>query len=118
MYFRLFVSKFFDLENPNENKKILVDYYKGKCERIFNKLIQERRDNNYKISNSSRLVYYYCYFSYFCYNFNNYYKILIHPISFCIPEENILVSIPSKVKPFGNVIPGQVIIIIIIIIIL
>jgi hypothetical protein len=32
--------------------------------------------------------------------------ILIHPISFCIPEDNIVETIPSKIKPFGQVIPG------------
>lgn len=45
-----YVSKYFELENQNENKKILVDHYKEKYEKIFKKLIQERRDNNYKIS--------------------------------------------------------------------
>ena len=32
--------------------------------------------------------------------------ILIHPISFCIPEENIVKTVPPKIKPFGRVIPG------------
>jgi hypothetical protein len=33
-------------------------------------------------------------------------SIKIHPISFCIPEENIVVSVPPKKKAFGRVIPG------------
>ena len=32
--------------------------------------------------------------------------ILVHPISFCIPEENIVKTVPPKIKPFGRVIPG------------
>lgn len=32
--------------------------------------------------------------------------LLIHPITFCIPEENILSTVPHKAKPFGRVIPG------------
>ena len=32
--------------------------------------------------------------------------ILVHPISFCIPEENIVKMVPPKTKPFGRVIPG------------
>jgi len=33
--------------------------------------------------------------------------ILIHPISFGIPEENIVASVPPKRKAFGRVIPGD-----------
>lgn len=34
--------------------------------------------------------------------------VLLHPISFCIPEENIIKTIPSKKQAFGNVIPGKI----------
>jgi len=33
--------------------------------------------------------------------------VLIHPISFCIPEEYVARTVPAKVKPFGRVIPGM-----------
>jgi hypothetical protein len=32
--------------------------------------------------------------------------VLIHPISFCIPEEFIAATVPPKAKAFGRVIPG------------
>ncbi len=34
-------------------------------------------------------------------------KILLHPISFAIPAENIVSTIPHKTKSFGQVIPGK-----------
>lgn len=34
-------------------------------------------------------------------------EIKIHPISFCIPEENIVNIVPPKMKSFGRVIPGR-----------
>jgi hypothetical protein len=30
----------------------------------------------------------------------------VHPITFAIPEENIVTTVPPKLKPFGRVIPG------------
>lgn len=78
-------------KNPYEIEvyKTLINIYSD----LKNQLIPMRLDKDFSVINSNVS------------NVDSH--VLVHPISFCIPEENIQRTLPAKSKSFGRVIPGD-----------